>query len=83
MSEEQRINVGADNNRSVIIGSEQKAVANETSRAIRRIMGAIEKYTNYYDLEEIQRDVIRDTVLNNLNRIERVVKRKQQIKFNG
>lgn len=58
-------------------------ISSETSRAIRKIMEMIEKYTDYKELPDEKRDIIRDTILNQINKLSRVIKHKQTLVFNG
>jgi hypothetical protein len=72
---------GYDNKRSVVVSTVDKELNNETSRAIRKVMETIERYTNYDVLDVDIKDIVRDTVLNQINRLVRVAKHKQVMAF--
>lgn len=71
------------NHRKVILGTVDKEVHNETSRTIRKVMDVLERYTNYDTLDADRKDIVRDTVLNQINRLVRVVKHKQVLNFSN
>ena len=54
----------------------------ETGKAIKRVMEVIERYTDYLDLEDDRKAIVRDTVLNQINGIVRISKHKQTMIFN-
>jgi len=81
MTRDKRIEVGQDGSRRVVLGSTDRELNNETSRVIRKIMGVIERYTDYQQLEDDKRSIVRDTVLNQINRLVRVARHKQTIYF--
>lgn len=79
MAEEQF--VGNNGEKRVYLKSADRSIQNETSRSIRKVMETIEKYTNYNELDLMNRDIVRDTILNQMNRLVRIVKHKQTIVF--
>jgi len=76
-------NLGNTNRKRVIVSSIDKELNNETSRAIRKVMEVIERYTDYDKLELDKKSIVRDTVLNQINRLVRVAKHKQTMTFNN
>jgi hypothetical protein len=44
-------------------------------------MDVVEKYTNYLELEDERKAIVRDTILNQINRLIRVARHKQTIIF--
>ena len=72
----------ANGKRSIVVSTIDKELNNETSRAIRKVMEVIERYTDYDELEADRKAIVRDTVLNQINRLVRVAKHKQTISFN-
>jgi hypothetical protein len=79
MSEESVI--GPNGEKRVFIKSSDRSVQNETSRSIRKVMETVERYTNYDQLDPMDKDRVRDTILNQMNRLVRIVKNKQTIVF--
>jgi len=71
------------NKRRVVVGTIDRELNNETSRAIRKVMEIIEKYTDYEELEVEKKAIVRDTVLNQINRLVRVAKHKQTMTFSN
>ena len=69
------------NNKRVVVGTVDKELHNETSRTIRKVMEILERYTNYETLDADRKAIVRDTVLNQINRLVRVVKHKQTLTF--
>jgi len=67
--------------RSIIVGTVDKELNSETSRTIRKVMEIIERYTNYDTLDTDRKAIVRDTVLNQINRLIRVAKHKQTLNF--
>jgi hypothetical protein len=63
------------------VSSHNKMLDKETRRAISRIMLALETYTNYLELENVQKALVRDTILNQVNRLVRVTKNYNTIIF--
>ena len=73
---------GRDHKKVYYMGSMDKTIAIETNRSIKRVMEIIERYTNYLDLEDDRKAIVRDTILNQINRLVRVTKHKQTVVFN-
>jgi len=71
------------NNKKIIVGSIDKELNNETSRTIRKVMEILERYTNYETLDADRKAIVRDTVLNQINRLVRVAKHKQTLTFSN
>jgi len=71
----------SNSRRKVIIGTVDKELNNETSRTIRKVMEILERYTNYETLDPDRKAIVRDTVLNQINRLVRVAKHKQTLTF--
>lgn len=65
------------------INSLDKTIAIETNRSIKRVMDVVERYTDYMELEEDKKAIVRDTILNQINRLVRVTKHKQTMVFNN
>ena len=74
------INKGRD--RVVFSQGNDRALNAETGKAIKHVMEVIERYTDYLDLDDDRKAVVRDTVLNQINGIVRIAKRKQTMVFN-
>lgn len=53
----------------------------ETNKAIRRILEVLENHTNLLELESDRKAVVRDTVLNQINKLARIIKHKQTMIF--
>jgi len=79
MSEDHAL--GPNGEKRVYIRSADRNINNETSRSIRKVMEVIEKYTNYEDIDDDVKCIVRDTVLNQINGLVRRVKHKQTIVF--
>lgn len=71
-----------DSPRRIVVGTVDRELNNETSRTIRKVMEILERYTNYETLDVDKKNIVRDTVLNQINRLVRVAKHKQTVKFN-
>lgn len=65
----------------LFVSSQEKNIERETKRCIRKIMSVIETYTDYDDLELIKKSLVRDTVLNQINKLVRVTKTINTIVF--
>lgn len=72
---------GTEPRRSVVISTIDKELNNETSRAIRKVMETLERYTNYDTLDSDPKNIVRDTILNQINRLARVARHKQTMTF--
>lgn len=70
-------------NRKVVLGTIDRQLNSETSRSIRKVMEVIERYTNYEELDADRKAIVRDTVLNQINRLVRVAKHKQTMNFSS
>ena len=67
----ENIETTSDRRRTVVVGSVDRELNNETSRAIRKVMETLERYTNYDVLDPDVKNIVRDTVLNQINRLVR------------
>jgi hypothetical protein len=82
MDENKKINVESTLKRHTVTTlASDKVVSIETSKTIRKVMEVLEGYTNFLDLEVEKKAIVRDTVLNQINKLSRVVKHKQTIRF--
>lgn len=62
--------------------SKQDASERETRLAIAKIMEVIEGYTDYNDLEPAKKMLVRDTIMNQINRLSRAMRTKNTMVFN-
>ena len=66
----------------IITIPKQDGSERETRLVIRKIMEVLEGHTNYLSLEETKKTYVRDTVLNQVNRLSRVMRTKNTMVFN-
>ena len=66
----------------VVNVSKQDVSDRETRLAIAKIMEVVEGFTDYHDLEPMQKAMVRDTIMNQINRLARVLRTKNTMIFN-
>ena len=67
--------------RTVYMSNPDREIRQATGTGVRKVMEVIETYTNYNELEDIPRNIVRDTILNQLNMVARVAKHKNTMVF--
>lgn len=82
MAGERNTNVGPDGGRRIVLPGTSRIIKNETNRSIRKVMEAVEKHTNYNELDEDVKELLRDTILNQINKLSRVISHKRTMNFN-
>jgi len=67
--------------KKVVLNKTKRDIQIETNRVIRKIMDVIERYTDYQTLDEDRRAIVRDTVLNQINKLVRITRNKHTMIF--